>query len=187
MSLLVYSVLFAIYVIVVWKTPERSPGPNDLRPAGEERFSQLAIGLFLCWWVAFLLPFVTSPWTVLPLWPSIVAGCVIFAGGMLVRTVAVRTLEHYFTYQLCIREEHQLVQHGIYRVLRHPSYTGTILEAVGMLLVARSLVGLVLFGASAGLLFALRIRREEQMMLNQFGDEYRAYMAKTWRLFPGLF
>lgn len=187
LSFYTYLVLFSIYLIVMFRTPERSPGDNDQQPAGEERFLFVAGSLFVFWWVSFLLPFLTSPSSLVPPVPAAIVGVLLFATGMSVRTIAVRTLDHYFTYQLCIREEHKLIQHGIYKYLRHPSYTGTLLEAVGMLVAARSLYGLVLFLLAASSLFFLRIRREEQMMCDQFGEEYQAYQKRTYRLIPWIF
>ncbi len=186
-SFVVYLVLFVIYVLVVVLTPDRSPSEQDTQPSGEDRFTRLATLLFLCWWIAFLLPMFTSPWEAMPLWPSVGVGVFLFALGSVVRKVAVQTLGRLFTYQLCIREEHRIVQEGIYRWIRHPSYTGTLLEALGMLVAARSLYGLCLFAVAASWLFALRIRREEQMMLDQFGDDYRDYMKRTYRFIPWVF
>lgn len=186
-SFFFYLALFACYVIVVWLTPDRSPTSHDQQPSGEDRFSRVATGLFLCWWVSFFLPFFTTPWFVLPLWPSTGIGFSLFVLGIVVRMTAIRTLGHFFTYQLCIREQHALIRHGIYRYIRHPSYTGTLLEAIGMLLVARSLYGLILFGLSAFVLFYMRIQREEQMMLDHFGDDYLRYKEQSWRLIPWVF
>ncbi len=193
-SFYVYIGLFSVYLVVMFRTPDRSPDPEDQQPAGEERFLRIATVLFLLWWVSFLIPFVSflfpsfmAPFSMGPAIPMAIIGTVIFALGTAVRTIAVRTLDHYFTYQLCIREEHRLIQHGIYRYLRHPSYTGTLLEAIGMLVAARSAYGLALFLVSATLLFTLRIRREEQMMRDQFGEEYESYMRSSKRLIPWIF
>ena len=38
-----------------------------------------------------------------------------------------------------------------------------------------------------GIMYFIRVPKEEQMMLDQFGDEYRKYMKRTWRLFPKIF
>ena len=86
-----------------------------------------------------------------------------------------------------IRKEHKVVKDGLYRRVRHPMYSAIFLVCIGQGLILNNwLAGwavLVFFG----LLYALRVRREEQMMINQFGDEYKNYMTETWRLFPRLF
>ena len=78
-SFVAYLILFAIYVLVVFLTPDRNPTEKDLQPSGEDRFTQLATFLFLGWWVAFLLPMFTSPWEAMPVWPSVGVGVFLFA------------------------------------------------------------------------------------------------------------
>jgi Phospholipid methyltransferase len=72
---------------------------------------------------------------------------------------------------------------GPYRVVRHPGYVGSILVwggsrlAVNWLVAAATVFVLVL-------VYAYRISAEERMLVNDFGDTYRAYKTRTWRLLP---
>jgi protein-S-isoprenylcysteine O-methyltransferase Ste14 len=85
---------------------------------------------------------------------------------------------------LQVREQHALVKTGIYRLIRHPMYSSFFLLGIAqMLLLPNWFAGLSGI-AGAGLLFAFRVRREERMMLESFGDDYRAYMAQTKRIIP---
>lgn len=83
-----------------------------------------------------------------------------------------------------LREGHQLVRHGVYRFVRHPMYASIWLWALAQgLLLQNWLAGwalLPVFGA----LYALRTPREERLMCEAFGDDYRAYMRQTGRLVP---
>jgi protein-S-isoprenylcysteine O-methyltransferase Ste14 len=87
---------------------------------------------------------------------------------------------------LKMREQHQLVTGGVYHYVRHPMYTSFFLLALAqLLLIPNWLAG------GAGLiavliLYLLRVRREERMMAEQFGDAYRAYCEKTARIIPWL-
>ncbi len=85
--------------------------------------------------------------------------------------------------QLQLREEHHLVTTGPYARVRHPLYTGMIAWAVGVALVTANWV-FVVFTALSLVGLAVRVPREEQMMLDEFGDEYRAYMHRTGRFVP---
>jgi len=86
-----------------------------------------------------------------------------------------------------VREQHALVKTGIYRHIRHPMYSSFFLLGIAqMLLLPNWFAGLAGI-AGAGILFAFRVRREEQMMLESFGDDYRAYMAETKRIVPWIF
>jgi protein-S-isoprenylcysteine O-methyltransferase Ste14 len=92
-----------------------------------------------------------------------------------------------FSTRLEIRQEHQLVTRGIYQYVRHPMYLGFLLWACGQaMLLPNWIAG---FSGFIGwiFLFGSRVLREEQMMVDEFGDEYRAYMARTMRVIPGVF
>lgn len=86
-----------------------------------------------------------------------------------------------------VRKEHQLVTSGVYRRIRHPMYAAIFLWSIAQgLLLSNWLAGwsaLVPFAV----MYVLRTPREERMMCEFFGDEYRAYMRRTGRLLPRLF
>jgi len=83
-----------------------------------------------------------------------------------------------------VREQHALVKSGVYRLVRHPMYSSFFLLGVAqMLLLANWFAGLAGV-VGAGILFGFRVRREEQMMLESFGDDYRSYMTHTKRIIP---
>ncbi len=83
-----------------------------------------------------------------------------------------------------VRKHHTLVKTGVYRLIRHPMYSSFLLLGLSqMLLLPNWLAGASgLIGAT--LLIVFRVGREEHMMLQTIGDEYRAYMATTKRLIP---
>ena len=117
----------------------------------------------------------------LPLW---IAGTLCYAAGLWLLYRSHADLGRNWSITLEVREDHALVTGGVYRHVRHPMYSGLMLWALGQALVlANWLVGpayLVTFG----ILFAFRVRREEKMLLDQFGASYEAYMARTKRLVP---
>ncbi|MEJ2434763.1 MAG: protein-S-isoprenylcysteine O-methyltransferase [Pseudolabrys sp.] len=83
-----------------------------------------------------------------------------------------------------LRKEHALVTRGVYHHIRHPMYTSFfLLGAAQALLLANWLAGLAGI-AGAAVLYGFRVAREERMMLERFGDDYRTYMARTKRIVP---
>ena len=96
-------------------------------------------------------------------------------------------LGHNWSVSLDLRERHTLVTTGIYATIRHPMYTGFWFMAVAQALLLPNWIagpaGLIGFG----ILFLGRVRREEEMMIAAFGDEYRAYMRRTARVVPWLY
>jgi protein-S-isoprenylcysteine O-methyltransferase Ste14 len=91
-----------------------------------------------------------------------------------------------FSGLVAIQQGHTLVTDGIYRVIRHPSYLGLLLNTLGWALAFRSGVGLLLTALTLVPLVA-RIRAEERLLQSQFGAEYDAYRARTSRLVTGLY
>ena len=94
-------------------------------------------------------------------------------------------LGHRFSGLVAIQPGHALVTTGIYSVIRHPSYLGLFVNALGWALVFRSVVG-VLLALSTLVPLVGRIVAEERLLRSQFGSEYDAYRARTSRLVPGV-
>lgn len=113
-------------------------------------------------------------------------GVALFAVGGVVRLWPVFVLGRRFSGLVAIQQGHTLVTGGIYRVIRNPSYLGLILSILGFALAFRSLVG-VLLGACIVPPLIARIHAEEAILRSQFGEEFDAYCARTWRLIPGLY
>ncbi len=87
--------------------------------------------------------------------------------------------------QLQLREKHRLVTTGPYARMRHPLYSGMIVWTGGLALVSANWI-LVAFGVLMCAVFLVRVPREEQMMIDAFGEEYREYRKRTGRVFPKL-
>ena len=85
-----------------------------------------------------------------------------------------------------IREGHKLVTSGIFRYIRHPMYSAHFLWGIAQALLIHNwiagLASLIIFLP----MYLLRVRREEQMMLEKFREEYRLYMRQTGRIIPRL-
>jgi protein-S-isoprenylcysteine O-methyltransferase Ste14 len=113
-------------------------------------------------------------------------GVVLFAAGGALRIWPVFVLGRRFSGLVAIQPGHQLVTRGVYGVIRHPSYLGLLVSALGWAFAFRAGVGLLLTALLVPPLLA-RIRAEEALLRTQFGSEYDAYRSRTWRLIPGLY
>jgi len=113
-------------------------------------------------------------------------GVVLFIAGGVLRIWPVFVLGHRFSGLVAIQPGHTLVTTGMYGVIRHPSYLGLLVNALGWAFTFRSGVGVLLTAITIVPLVA-RIRSEETLLHTQFGAEYDAYRARTSRLIPGLY
>ena len=84
---------------------------------------------------------------------------------------------------LKLQTDHKLVTSGPYRRIRHPMYTVLIMYLLSWVLVSANLLFLIYY-VLAILLTIMRIPKEERILLEKFGEEYRAYMKRTGRLLP---
>ncbi|HQU46237.1 MAG TPA: protein-S-isoprenylcysteine O-methyltransferase [Pirellulales bacterium] len=112
-------------------------------------------------------------------------GCCLLAGLWLFHR-SHADLGDNFSVSLEVREKHQLVTHGVYRRVRHPMYLAFFIYLSGQALVIPNWLAGPSEVIVMLLLFALRVEREERMMLEAFGHDYRAYMASTKRLLPSV-
>ena len=110
-------------------------------------------------------------------------GLFLFFAGSLLRLAAVFVLGRRFSGLVAIQPDHQLKTDGLYRFIRHPSYTGPIASMIGLVLIFRSAIGLI-FVILLFLFLVSRMNDEERFMEAHFGDEYRNYRLRTKRLVP---
>jgi len=113
-------------------------------------------------------------------------GVVIFAAGGALRMWPVFVLGYRFSGLVAIQPGHELVTSGIYRSVRNPSYLGLLINSLGWALGFRSWLGVLLALLLVPPLIA-RINSEERLLSSEFGEEYKAYCAHTWRLIPGIY
>jgi protein-S-isoprenylcysteine O-methyltransferase len=119
-----------------------------------------------------------------PISPARWVGVGMVVAGMAMRVAAVRTLGHWYQARPTVLEGQRLVTTGLYGVLRHPGYTGAVIGLSGLALAFRAWVGLVAVALLVVPGFLVRIAREERVLLHAFGEEYREYSRRTWRLIP---
>ena len=111
-------------------------------------------------------------------------GTAIFAMALLLLWRSHADLGRNWSAILQIRHEHSLITNGIYRHIRHPMYAAHLLWAIAQgLLLENWLAGwafLVVFVP----LYLIRAPKEEQMMLEQFDEQYRQYITRTGGIIP---
>ncbi len=113
-------------------------------------------------------------------------GVFLYVVGGALRIWPVFVLGSRFSGLVAIQPGHTLVTTGVYGTIRNPSYLGLLVNSLGWAFAFRSGVGVLLTALVIPLLMA-RIRSEEALLHSQFGGEYEAYRARTWRLIPWLY
>ncbi len=113
-------------------------------------------------------------------------GTVVFAMALFLLWRSHVDLGRNWSATLQIRREHSLVTDGIYCYIRHPMYAAHLLWAIAQgLLLENWLAGWAFLVISVPF-YLLRVPKEEKLMLEQFGQEYRQYISRTGRMIPYL-
>jgi protein-S-isoprenylcysteine O-methyltransferase Ste14 len=137
-------------------------------------------------WVAvlgFTVVFAKMGYGLLPDWIYFVGIAVMFA-GIVFRQWAIAVLGRYFSTVLGVQEEHEVVETGPYRLIRHPSYTGVLIFYAGMGLAVQSLASVLIAIAIFGIAYGYRIFVEEKVLISELGNSYVEYMKRTKRVIP---
>ena len=142
-----------------------------------------------CLWSGIVLAFLLA-WLV-PItqiggsgWLQVIIGSSLVGVGIVLRIWAIRTLGRFFRTVVVIQEDHQLVRNGPYRILRHPSYAGTLLSVAGIGLSLGNWLSILAVVVLTLVSFVHRITVEESALRDQFGSSYQAYAQRTWRVVP---
>jgi len=117
----------------------------------------------------------------------LMSGLALIVVGLVVRWTAILSLWSYFTVDVSIDDTHRLVTTGIYKFVRHPAYTGSLLSFVGLGLVFLNWLSLVIIVLPITIAFVYRIKVEEQALVAFFGDQYVRYCETTRRLIPKIY
>jgi protein-S-isoprenylcysteine O-methyltransferase Ste14 len=116
-----------------------------------------------------------------------VAAIILLIAGLVIRWTAILSLGKAFSSNVAIRNTQTIYRGGLYRFMRHPSYTGLLLAFLAIGLKERNWIAClaVIVPTTAALLY--RIHVEEAALNEAFGARYAAYSKETKRLIPGIY
>jgi protein-S-isoprenylcysteine O-methyltransferase Ste14 len=158
---------------------------NESRVTSQEKIAltllSLGSGIFpIIYAVTHWLDFANY---ILPTWAGWL-GVVILAGTLIVFWRAHADLGINWSPSLEIREKHELITRGNYGVIRHPMYASQWLWVIAQPLLLQNWVAGILNIPLFFIFYTMRVKAEEQLMLEQFGGQYRSYMEQVGGVFP---
>jgi protein-S-isoprenylcysteine O-methyltransferase Ste14 len=116
-----------------------------------------------------------------------ITGLILITIGILIRAIAIIILNKYFTVDVAIVSDHKLIKSGMYKYVRHPSYTGSLLSFVGLGIFWSNWISMILIILPVFAAFSYRIKVEEEVLIKNFGEEYISYSYKTKKLLPKIY
>ena len=121
-----------------------------------------------------------------PGWWPVALGVLVVALGLALRAWAVHELGRFFRLTVVVQAGHHVVDTGPYRLIRHPSYTGLLMVVLGLGVMLGTWLSIPACLLPSLAAFTARLRHEERVLARELGEPYRAYMARTDRLVPGV-
>jgi protein-S-isoprenylcysteine O-methyltransferase Ste14 len=187
----IYTVIYFVAIFI--ETAIRAPlnKKRRLETMSERRVTGQEKALLLLLWIGmFILPIIyaSSDWLDFanynpPAWAGWI-GVALITGAVLLFWRAHADLGLNWSPTLEIREKHELITRGIYGTIRHPMYASQWLWVIAQpLLLQNWVVGflnLLIFIP----FYVLRVKAEEQMMLEKFGEQYSGYMQNVGGVIP---
>ncbi len=188
----------ALFVIacLIWLIPEmfgmvRQMAKISRKAASVQDRGSLGIliglqwaGIVLNFSLAALFPEAAIPWQR----PVIfLLGVICMLLGVALRWYAIWTLGRYFTRDVAVSADQQVVQHGPYRTIRHPAYSGTFLTMLGLGLALTNWASLAALLTCVFLGHLYRVSVEEKALITTIGQPYVEYMQRTRRFIPLVF
>jgi len=114
-------------------------------------------------------------------------GLILIMAGMLIRFISIWSLGKLFTVDVTVRDNHKIKKDGAYKIIRHPSYFGSLLSFFGFGLSLNNWISLVIISIPVAVAMLYRIKIEEKLLIDQFGTDYLDYMKKSYRLVPWIY
>lgn len=174
--------LFPLSEIALGVFKRANPENSQNEDRGSLRVLWLAISVAVCLAVA-------SQWIPsarLPHFPTLRFSLFItlLLGGLALRWAAIVYLGRFFTMNVAIHQGHNLVESGLYRFVRHPSYTGMLLAFLGLAAFYWNWLSILALMIPIILAIINRIFKEERALQTAFGAQYDDYCKRTKRLIP---
>jgi protein-S-isoprenylcysteine O-methyltransferase Ste14 len=184
-------VLFCLFSIIRIEYYRRARKAGYRTVIVESRWYSVWLSIFICYEVFTFFIYILFPemlaWATIPLPVALsIAGICVGVMALLWFLWIHRYLGNNLSVRLQIKDSQTLVTGGPYRWIRHPMYTAFyLLHIATFFLTANWFIG-VSWMVGLTVIIALRVRREEAMMINRFGEQYRLYMQQTGRFLPAI-
>jgi protein-S-isoprenylcysteine O-methyltransferase Ste14 len=114
-------------------------------------------------------------------------GMTLIALGLTIRVHSILTLNQFFTYSVAKVENQKIIENGMYKFIRHPGYLGQWMIFVGISTSLSNWLSILVMMMLVIVGYLYRIQVEERFMLEEMGENYLEYQARTKRIIPLIF
>jgi protein-S-isoprenylcysteine O-methyltransferase Ste14 len=116
-----------------------------------------------------------------------VSGSLLVLAGLILRVSSILKLRQQFTFTVAKIENHELIETGFYKVIRHPGYLGQLIIFLGTSVCLSNWLSILLMIIPVLTAYLIRINVEEKFMVKQMGQRYLDYQTRTEKLIPRVY
>jgi protein-S-isoprenylcysteine O-methyltransferase Ste14 len=182
--IIVFSILYGFFEILMSR---RQQSKREISTSGDKgSFWSLIISISVGYWLSFIIA--SSKIGRIYHWNILFAiGSFLALVGLIIRVTSILTLKEQFTYTVTKIENHELIETGLYKKIRHPGYLGQLIIFLGISTCLSNWISILLMIIPVLLGYLTRINVEEKFMVKHMGQQYIDYQTRTKKLIPAIY
>jgi protein-S-isoprenylcysteine O-methyltransferase Ste14 len=179
--IIVFSILYGLFEIFMSR---RKQDNRKISESGDKgSIWILIISISMGYWLSFIIGATTIGR--LHHWNTFfIIGSVVALTGLIIRVNSILKLRQQFTYTVTRIENHELIETGLYKIIRHPGYLGQLIIFLGISVCLSNWLSVLLMLIPVLSGYVYRINVEERFMADHLGQKYLDYRKRTKRLIP---
>jgi protein-S-isoprenylcysteine O-methyltransferase Ste14 len=182
--IIAFSIFYGLFEIFMSR---RQEGKREISTSGDKgSLWWLIISISVGYWLSFIVA--STKIGRIYHWNIFFAiGTFLAIIGLIIRVTSILSLKRQFTYTVTKIENHELIETGLYKIIRHPGYLGQLIIFLGIAISLSNWISILLMIIPLFLGYLNRIKVEEKFMVKQIGQKYIEYKTRTKRLIPAIY
>jgi protein-S-isoprenylcysteine O-methyltransferase Ste14 len=182
--IIAFSILYGLFEIFISR---RQQSKREISTSGDKgSVWLLTISISIGYWLSFIMASTKVGriyhWNIF-----FVIGSFLALIGLIIRISSILTLKQQFTYTVTKIENHELIETGLYKKIRHPGYLGQLIIFLGISTCLSNWISILLMIVPVLLGYLNRIIVEEKFLVKHMGQKYLDYQTRTKRLIPAIY
>jgi protein-S-isoprenylcysteine O-methyltransferase Ste14 len=179
-----FSILYGLFEIFM---STRGKGKREISKSGDKgSIWILVLAISVGYWLSFIIA--STKIGRIYHWNTLFfIGSILAAIGLIIRITSILKLKQQFTYTVTEIENHQLIDTGLYKYIRHPGYLGQLIIFLGITTTLSNWLSILSMMIPVLVGYLNRIRVEEKFLTQQMGQKYIEYQNRTKKLIPNIF
>jgi protein-S-isoprenylcysteine O-methyltransferase Ste14 len=182
--IIAFSILYGLFELFIGM---RARNNKEISESGDKgSIWLLTISITIGYWLSFIVA--ATKMGRIYYWNTFfVIGSVLTLTGLIIRVTSILELKHQFTYTVTKVKNHELIETGLYKIIRHPGYLGQLIIFLGISTCLSNWLSILLMVISVLPGYLNRIHVEEKFMMGHFGQKYSDYQKRTRKLIPSIY